>query len=97
MRQAYAADQLYQRIGVCSLGAKPSPLNSPAGHRDQAGRRVHHVRLAEPLLIVVLLLIKILDYLDMLDTVAALLRLIGTAIAGTAKLAAFLIRKLVAA
>ena len=50
-----------------------------------------------PLLIVVLLLIKILDYFDMLDTVAALLRLFGAAIAGTARLAAFLIRKLVAA
>lgn len=50
-----------------------------------------------PLLIVVLLLIKILDYLDMLDIVAALLRLNGAVIAGTAKLAAFLIRKLVAA
>ena len=50
-----------------------------------------------PLLIVVLLLIKILDYLDMLDGVAAILRLVGVAIAGMAKLIAFLIRKLVAA
>jgi hypothetical protein len=73
-----------------------SHLNSPARHRDQAGRTVHHDWLI-PLLIVVLLPIKILDCLDMLDIVAALLRLIGAVIAGTAKLAAFLIRKLVAA
>jgi hypothetical protein len=46
---------------------------------------------------VILLLIKILDYLDMPDGVAAILRLIGAAIAGIVKLAAFLIRKLVAA
>jgi|SRR5882724_1749520 len=42
-------------------------------------------------------LIKILDYLDMLDVVAALLRLNGAAIAGTAKLVVFLISKLVGA
>jgi hypothetical protein len=38
-----------------------------------------------PLLLVVLLLIWILDYLDMLDGVAAILRLIGAAVAGKAR------------
>jgi len=72
-------------------------LNSPAGHRDQRAGEFIMFDWLIPLLIVVLLLIKILDCLDMLDIVAALLRLNGAAIAGTAKLVVFLIRKLVAA
>jgi len=64
-------------------------------HRDQAGRRAHHVRLADTALDRGSLADQ--DPRDMLDTFAALLRLIGVVIAGTAKLAAFLIRKLVAA
>ena len=48
------------------------------------------------LLIVIVILIKILDYLDLLDIVTDALRLILATIVGTAKLAAFLIRKLVA-
>jgi len=72
-------------------------LNSPAGHRDQRAGEFIMFDWLIPLLIVVLLLIKILDYLDMLDIVAALLRLNGAVIAGTAKLVVFLIRKLVAA
>lgn len=47
-----------------------------------------------PLLIVVLLLIKILDYLDLLDLVAAALGLIVAAIVGTFKLLARLVRSL---
>jgi nucleoside permease NupC len=50
-----------------------------------------------PLLILIVILIKIFDYLDLLDVVTDALRLVLAAIVGTAKLAAFLIRKLVAA
>jgi hypothetical protein len=52
------------------------------------------VELLIPLLIVVVLLIKTLDYLDMLDGMTAILRLIGAATTGTVKFIAFLFRKL---
>ena len=45
-----------------------------------------------PLLIVVILLLKILDYLDMLEVVGSVLRLIVAAAVGTVKLAVRLIR-----
>jgi nucleoside permease NupC len=47
-----------------------------------------------PILIVVVLLIKILDYLDMLEGVTAILGLIAAAVVGTVKLTACLIRSL---
>jgi hypothetical protein len=47
-----------------------------------------------PILIVALLLLWILDYLGMLEVVGAVLELIGAVIAGVAKLAAYLIRRL---
>ena len=49
------------------------------------------------LLIVVVLLIWVLDYLDMLEPVTAILRLIGVVITGVAVLATFLLRKLITA
>jgi hypothetical protein len=51
-----------------------------------------------PLLILIVLLIKVLDYVGMLEAaVMAILRLIGAAIMGAVKLIAFLFRKLIVA
>jgi len=47
-----------------------------------------------PILIIVLLLIKILDSLDMLEGVTAVLRLIAAAVVGTVKLTVRLVRHL---
>jgi chromate transport protein ChrA len=50
-----------------------------------------------PILIIVLLLIKILDSLDMLEGVTALLRLIAAAAVGIARLTVRLVRHLAGA
>jgi chromate transport protein ChrA len=50
-----------------------------------------------PILIAVVLLLWILDYLGILEVVGALLELIGAVIAGVAKLATYLIRRLTGA
>ena len=70
-------------------------MNSPAGRRDQAGRRVHHVRMADTAAARGLAADLVLDLPELVGE--ALVGLVLAAIVGTVKLIAFLIRKLITA